>query len=66
MLCRLNKLLERLVFYTAHHAVDPNVSALLLELLDEHLKAGKLPPPVYFKGCFYEAMAIGELSSSAG
>lgn len=43
-----------LVFYTAHHAVDPNTSASLIDQLDHHFRSGKLPPPVFFKGCFYQ------------
>ncbi|CAJ1415846.1 unnamed protein product [Effrenium voratum] len=42
------------VFLTAHHAVEPEVSSKLIDQLASKAKAKELPGPVYFKGCFYQ------------
>mmetsp|Transcript_117033 Transcript_117033/g.303465 ORF Transcript_117033/g.303465 Transcript_117033/m.303465 type:complete len:555 (-) Transcript_117033:27-1691(-) len=42
-----------LVFYTAHHAVDPEASAKLIDELEEKHKNGDLLPPITYKGKFY-------------
>lgn len=42
-----------LVFYTAHHAVDPDASKKLIAELRFRQEAGDLPPPISFKGHYY-------------
>jgi len=46
-----------LVFYTAHHAVDPEVSESLITELEKRQKAGTLLPPITYKGKFYRSGA---------
>uniref|UniRef100_A0A7S2PY84 Uncharacterized protein n=1 Tax=Zooxanthella nutricula TaxID=1333877 RepID=A0A7S2PY84_9DINO len=42
------------IFYTAHHAVEPaTTKRLVQELADKH-RAGRLPPPIMFKGRFFK------------
>jgi len=41
------------VFYTAHHAVDPEETRRWVEKLQRQQKSGQLPPPILFKGRFF-------------
>lgn len=43
-----------IVFYTAHHAVDPDASSRYITQLAARQTAGDLPPPIYFHGKFYK------------
>jgi hypothetical protein len=45
------------VFYTAHHAVDPDETQGYIEKLSLLLKTHKLPPPIQYKGKFYTSGA---------
>ncbi|CAE8630094.1 unnamed protein product [Polarella glacialis] len=42
------------VFYTAHHAVNPEVSEEYISELLERYEKGSLPPPIYYMGCWYK------------
>lgn len=42
-----------LVFYTAHHTVDPEYSEQLITELHKRSQAGTLPAPIAYKGAFY-------------
>lgn len=41
------------VFYTAHHAVQPQVTARYIKALKVKQASGDLPPPILYKGIFY-------------
>jgi len=43
-----------IVFYTAHHATDPDVSERYITQLGARQAAGDLPPPIQFHGKFYK------------
>eukprot|EP00434_Breviolum_minutum_P026699 symbB.v1.2.023598.t1/scaffold2170.1/size90759/2 len=43
-----------LVFYTAHHAVEPEVSAGIIDKLVQKQVKKELPGPIFYKGCFYQ------------
>lgn len=43
-----------LVFYTAHHAVQPEVSAGIIDELQKKQKKKELPGPIFYRGCFYK------------
>lgn len=43
-----------LVFYTAHHAVQPTVSAQIIDELQRKQK--ELVGTIFYKGCFYKEL----------
>lgn len=43
------------VFYTAHHAVQPNVTRKYVSALVEKVRKKDMPPPIMFNGHFYES-----------
>lgn len=40
-------------FYTAHHAVDPDMSTKIIDELRQRHQQGTLPKPILFNGCFF-------------
>jgi hypothetical protein len=41
------------VFYTAHHAIDPDVNKKYIEDILARHEAGDLPPPILYRGRFF-------------
>jgi len=42
-----------LVFYSAHHAIEPEASKRYLDKLEERQRIGNLPAPITYKGSYY-------------